>query len=133
MAHKPHPTRATPLTKAQFRSGFDRLWAVSGLRCAKKITFPKELTSEHCRNSRRYAQVFWVKDSVTFEFAAQTLWLPDPYVVGLIAHEIGHVLVGRISTEHTENDADAAAQIVLGIRIDYDKKNFPGKGLQIAL
>lgn len=80
------------------------------------------LTKLHQRNARRYAQVY--PESLCFQFAEQTLWLPKANRIALIAHEIGHLI-----DTGSEASADRAAWRVLGIRIAYDKR-WPGKGLQ---
>lgn len=83
------------------------------------------LDVEHAKNPRRYAQV--IPDERRFEFARATLYLPACHRLGLLAHEVGHVLdpIGG------EDDADAAAARHLGVQIGYDRR-WPGKGLQVA-
>jgi hypothetical protein len=62
-----------------------------------------------------------------FEFAPQMVWLPKALRIGLLAHEVGHVL-----RPGSEQDADDAAEEILGIPIAYDMR-WPGKGLQSAM
>lgn len=84
------------------------------------------LDVEHARNPRRYAQV--IPDWRRFEFARATLQLPRCQRLGLLAHEVGHVL----APDGGEDEADQAAADILGVPIAYDER-WPGKGLQIAL
>ncbi len=86
------------------------------------------LDREHARNSRRYAQV--VPEDMHFEFATATLDLDAAHRRALVAHEVGHVIEHRRKGEHTEADADRAAERVLGVPICYDRR-WPGKGLQV--
>lgn len=85
----------------------------------------RDLDAEHAGNPRRYAQV-WLEGRV-FELATATLWLPYCHRLGLIAHEVGHVLTPGGS----EAAADQAAAYFLGVQIAYDHR-WPGKGLQFA-
>lgn len=83
------------------------------------------LDREHAKNPRRYAQV--IPELRRFEFARATLQLPRCHRLGLLAHEIGHVLDPRAS----EAGADRIAGQVLGVKIGYDRR-WPGKGLQVS-
>lgn len=95
-----------------------------------EIVFDPEVSAEHERNPRRYAQVNLAPPRPVFEFAEQICALPYPYRLGLYAHEVGHVL--DPDPEKTEPGADLAAYEFLGIVIVYDCR-WPGKGLQKAL
>jgi hypothetical protein len=83
------------------------------------------LDREHARNPRRYAQV--IPELRRFEFARATLQLPWCNRLGLLAHEVGHVLDPNASEAKTDKVAERA----LGIKIGYDRR-WPGKGLQVA-
>jgi hypothetical protein len=83
------------------------------------------LDREHAKNPRRYAQV--IPELRRFEFARAMLQLPRCHRLGLLAHEIGHVLDPSAS----EVGADRIAGQVLGVKIGYDRR-WPGKGLQVA-
>lgn len=89
-------------------------------------TISDEVTREHERNPRRYAQVA-LGPVPHFEFAEQFRELPYPYRLGLYAHEVGHVL-----RPGSEDDADRAGMEALGVLIVYDRR-WPGKGLQVAV
>lgn len=84
------------------------------------------LDEEHARNPRRYGQVIpaWRR----FEFARATLQLPYCYRLGLLAHEVGHVLDPNAS----EAETDRVAAEVLGVKIGYDRR-WPDKGMQVAI
>lgn len=84
------------------------------------------LDDEHAINPRRYAQV--IPEWKRFEFARATLQLPRCHRLGLLAHEVGHVL----APEGGEDAADQAAAEVLDVEIAYDPR-WPGKGLQFAV
>jgi hypothetical protein len=86
-----------------------------------KIAFARDLAERHLSDPRAYADV----TGLSFRFAPQIRALPSGNRLGLMAHELGHVL----DPYATENGADRAAEAALGIRITYDK-GWPGKGLQ---
>jgi hypothetical protein len=88
------------------------------------------VTAEHVKNPRRYAQVTAHDTPPLFEFAEQTLRLSWPHRLGLMAHEVGHVL--DPDPKKTEPGADQTALRALGIKIQYDPR-WPGKGLQVAV
>ena len=92
------------------------------------VQLSDELANTHARNCRRYAQVHFARYPAVIEFAPQVLWLPRKYRLGLIAHELGHILAPGKS----EAEADRAALRFLRVHITYDKRNFPGKGLQVG-
>ncbi len=127
--HHRHPCLKGPISEERFKREFWKLYYFSGLPAAGiRVAFEPSLAKVHDRNPRRYAQV--TASQGLFEFAPQALLLPKKNRSGLIAHEIGHALFGE--TEHTEDDADDAAEKALGVIIDYDRR-WPGKGLQIAV
>jgi hypothetical protein len=92
-----------------------------------EVVFPRALELEHQRNPRRFAQVD--VDRLRFEFAPAILELDEDHQVGVIAHEVGHVLAHRYWEDLSEDGADRAAAQFLGITIRYDDR-WPGKGLQ---
>lgn len=128
--HK-HPSLQQPISPERFQ---DELAAV--VFAARKglqenvfsHKFCDDLSKTHQRNSRRYAEVD-LKSGV-FIFAVQTLWLPAPNRLGLLAHEVGHKIANRIlGPNHTEAQADEAAKHYCRVAITYDTR-WPGKGLQ---
>jgi len=122
-----HPARRRPVALQSFLADLQHGITRAGIaRC--RVSFPKKLTALHRRNPRRYAQVLPGRVP-RFEFAAQVLALPREHQLGLIAHEIGHVLAAQRDPQHSEQDADRAAHAALGARIAYDRR-WPGKGLQ---
>lgn len=96
-------------------------------RPAPRIAFTERLARLNRRNPRRFAECDPRRRE--FFFAPQILSLPLAYRRGLIAHEIGHALMG--SKPHAEWMADAAAFDDLDLVIEYDLR-WPGKGLQRA-
>ena len=119
-----HARLQQPIDSDRFLKEFMQIYSRAGFMCKRPaVVFSRALGRTHCRNHRRYASV--VIDEQEFSFAPQILWLPKTYRLGLIAHEIGHVLC----PEGDEDDADTAALDVLCVSIKYDR-SFPGKGLQ---
>jgi len=124
--HTPHPTLKRPVSRELIEAELYDLWVRSGLQGGYLLAWTPQLDLAHRRSSRRYAQVL-IDTPPRFEFAPQMVWLPKPIRIGLLAHEVGHVL-----RPGTEPDADDAAEEVLGIGIAYDMR-WPGKGLQTAV
>lgn len=122
-----HPTLQRPIHYTRLASELGSLLVRAGIDPERAtIEFAPRLDAEHARNPRRYAEVDI--ELPAFRFATATLWLPGPQRLGLLAHEVGHVL----APGGTEADADRAARRVLGVRIGYDPR-WPGKGLQTAI
>lgn len=124
------PELARPISRRQVRDELAGVCALADIN-SFRLVFSDEVTREHKRNPRRYAQVMpWTQPPV-FEFADQVRLLQWEHRLGLYAHEVGHVLAGR-NGEHTEDEADIAAMEVLDLIILYDQR-WPGKGLQTAV
>ena len=122
-----YPILAQPLTPLELREELDALLEACGLDPDRAtMSFPVDLDLEHWSNPRRYAQV--IVKLMHFQFARAMLWLPDAQRVGVLAHEVGHVL----TPGGNEADADRAAGEILGIPLKYDHR-WPGKGLQTAI
>lgn len=81
---------------------------------------------EHNKSLRQYAHTYHIKGDVVCVTAAWKT-IPIEYQMGLIAHEIGHLLAGNV--EHPEKEADRLAQMFFGIRIRYRNSSY-GKRLQ---
>lgn len=123
-----HPALVRPISFQRFLDEFARVWLRGPLRLTHgrrpKVVLDEELAQTHARNCRRYA---WVDVPLReFHFAPQVLWLPAANRLGLLGHEVGHVIAGL---RGDEDDADRASLEVFGISIGYDLR-FPGKGLQ---
>lgn len=86
----------------------------------------KEADGEHKNSLRQYAHTFHHSDNVICVAAAWQI-LPLEFQMGLVAHEIGHLLHGY--TNHSETDADKAANKFLKITIRY-KDSLYGDRLQ---
>lgn len=128
MSRRPGPSLRRAISFQQFLREFRELWArvpaaVRGRSYG--VGLSAKLEALNRRNPRRFAEVDVSRRS--FYFAPQVLLLPRPQRLGVIAHEIGHVLAG--SRPHTERHADLAAWAGLDVAILYDRR-WPGKGLQ---
>jgi hypothetical protein len=125
MKHR-HPRLARPIPFAQLVREFRALWRRARVpaRPLPSIVIDARMEAIHKRNARRYAEVD-VRRRI-FHFAPAVLWLPQTHRLGLLAHEIGHVIMdGR----GTETDADCAAFDDLDVVIEYDRR-WPGRGVQ---
>jgi len=122
-----HPQLDEPISESLFRAECAAILLCAGIpesevrKC--QIVFPAELGKRHEADPRAYADVQCERR--LFRFAPQALALPEANRLGLIAHEIGHLL----DPAATENGADAASEGALGVKIAYDSR-WPGKGLQ---
>jgi hypothetical protein len=116
----------TPMPFDRFARELAEYAGRAGIETFELELYP-ELEEEHVRNPRRFAQVTPRRQPPRFEFAPQVLHLGWPNRLGLIVHEIGHVL----APEADEDGADRAGSTALQIPITYDMR-WPGKGLQIA-
>lgn len=131
-----HPRTKYPVPRRAVESQLYDLYKRGGLPGEPNVAWPNDLAALHEREPRRYAQVysppgppqFAGRGRPRFEFAEQARWLPAPHRLGLVAHEVGHVLAGD---DGSEEGADRAAAERLGVKIGYDRR-WPGKGLQVA-
>ena len=125
--HHDHPALAEPISEASFRVELEAVLLGAGVPESDvdglTLEFPEELRVRHQGDPRAYAEV--QPDRLLFRFAPQALLLPEENRLGLLAHEVGHV----IDPLATENGADRAAEQRLGVRILYAPR-WPGKGLQ---
>lgn len=122
-----YPVLRRPIPSSQLAQELAALLIRAGIDPRKAtIAFPVSLEVVHRQNPRRYAQV--TTDTMAFEFATATLRLHPEHRLGLLAHEVGHVICPGCD----EDGADAAARRALGVRIGYDTR-WPGKGLQVAM
>jgi hypothetical protein len=118
------------VTRAEFGRELRRLVKLAGFDPLKvKIEFWKPLDREHEGDCRRYAQVY--AHNFRFQFTSAILSLPERHRLGLLAHEVGHVIAIRRHGDMSEDGADDRSRDVLGITIGYDM-SWPGKGLQYA-
>lgn len=115
-----------PISERRFLAEFMIVWSRSGLAGSPRVTFCDRVEGIHRRNKRRFAETDVAK--AHFYFAHSIRSLPPSLRLGLIAHEVGHALHGR--RRHSEDDADFAARQVLGVAISYERRGFPGKGVQ---
>ncbi len=80
---------------------------------------------EHEVATRQYAHVHHRPHTICVAEAFDAL--PESHQRGLLAHEIGHLLLGPGA--HTEVEADAAVLRALGVRVRYKDTRW-GKRLQ---
>lgn len=125
-----HPQLLEAVSEDDFRSELREIMRMAGLSVdvidRADISFPDNLEDRHRKDPRAYAEV--QTEDLRFRFAPQARSLPSANRLGLMAHEIGHLL----DPAATENGADAAAETALDVRIVYDTR-WPGKGLQKLL
>jgi len=126
--HHDHPQLESPVDEELFRAEFAAILLASGVLDEKglkrvRLEFPAELGRRHEGDARAYAEV--EPEGLRFRFAPQVRALPEANRLGLIAHEVGHLL----DPAATESGADEAAERALGVHIVYDPR-WPGKGLQ---
>jgi hypothetical protein len=130
VVHAVHPTLDRPVTLKQVFQEMGEMLERVGVY-SYRIEVVDDVTQEHARNSRRYAQMYVDDRGVpVFEFAEQMVWLPYPQRAGLYVHEIGHYL--DPDPRKTEDGADAAGMVAFDCLIFYDRR-WPGKGLQTAV
>jgi hypothetical protein len=81
----------------------------------------READKDHKEYMSQYAHTFHKGDNVIC--VARAFWkLPIGHQMGLIAHEIGHILAGE--REHREYKADEAANRYFGIDIKYKDSEY---------
>lgn len=81
---------------------------------------------DHVKSLRQYAHTYHVKGTVICVAGAWTT-LPLYVQMGLIAHEVGHLLAGHV--DHAESEADRLANKFFDITIRYRDSAY-GKNLQ---
>lgn len=79
-----------------------------------KICFCSLADREHARSRRQYAHTYHRPDVICFARAVDEL--TDAQYWAILAHEVGHLLVGY---EGTERDANRAANAFFGVKILY--------------
>lgn len=75
---------------------------------------------DHKKYKRQYAHTYHYKNVICV--AKSFFNLPDEHYYGLLAHEIGHILMGK--DEHEEYEADMAANEYFGITIKYKNSKY---------
>lgn len=71
---------------------------------------------EHARRRRAYAHTFHRAGVICV--ARVFFALPTEHQRGILAHELGHMMLAN-RARHTERDADLAASAYLGVRVRY--------------
>lgn len=90
-----------------------------------KLRHCREVDEDHKRSCRQYAHTYHYKDTICVAKAFDKL--PIQHKLGLIVHEVGHILVGKAN--HKESQADREANKYFGVRILYKDSKY-GKRLQ---
>ncbi len=86
---------------------------------------------DYVQSIRQYMHTGHYKDTICY---ARAYWgLPLRHQMGLLAHEIGHILVLRTKASHYEPNADRAANKFFGITIRYAQMTPWGEDLQFLL
>lgn len=70
--------------------------------------------TEHERSGRQYAHVFCRRDKICVSSAFGDL--PETHKLGILLHEVGHVLAGQRASEKRSNETILKAS---GIRVRY--------------
>ena len=91
-----------------------------------QISVTKEMERVNQKDRRIFAQT--CMDTGEIQLAPQFFDLHPKYRYGILAHELGHVILIE-DPDHTEDEADAEA-LEASIKILYDTDGWPGKGLQ---
>lgn len=91
-----------------------------------KICFCGLADREHTRSKRQYAHTYHKRNVICFAQAANDL--TEAQYWAILAHEVGHLLVGF---EGSERDANTAANRFFGVRIFY-RDSPQGKHLETA-
>lgn len=83
---------------------------------------PRDCTGNAC--TRQYAYTRDLGDRYELGVAPKLLHAPPDRAAGIIAHEVGHLLLMRAGQhDHTEREADLAAEAALDVRISYDPED----------
>ncbi len=91
-----------------------------------KICFCSLADDEHAKAQRQYAHTYHRKDVICFSRAA--VELTEAQYWAILAHEVGHLLVGF---EGSERDANRAANEFFGVKILY-RDSPQGRHLETA-
>lgn len=86
-----------------------------------RVEHCSDADKDHKKRKRQYAHT-WHRDNKTICVAEAFFGLPIEHQAGLIAHEIGHLLMGPYY--HEEYEADLAAMEVFGIAIRYKTSKY---------
>ena len=92
---------------------------------APEVFMTREMDEAHRKSRRSFAKT--LLDIPEIHVASAIFDLDDAHFYGILAHEMGHVML-RLHT-HTEVEADRVV-LAAGLTINYDTDQWPGKGLQ---
>lgn len=90
-----------------------------------------EADLEHYSALRQYAHTGHFKNTICF--AESFIDLPRHHQAGLLAHEIGHIIMLLKRQDHYEPDADEAARRYLDVSVRYAAKTPWGEDLQYLI
>jgi hypothetical protein len=92
-----------------------------------RVKVCKHADADHAKKKRQYAHTFCAGNRSRVICVAGAFFdLPIGHQAGILAHEVGHILAGW---NGGEADADAHAEILLGVTITY-RDGPHGKNLQ---
>lgn len=83
---------------------------------------------EHVESLRQYMHTGHYRDTICYAEAFKKL--PQRYQAGLLAHELGHIIMIEKRQAHFEPDADWAAQRYLKVTVRYFPYTIHGEDLQ---
>lgn len=100
-----------------------------GIEPEPVVKITREMEEVNDQTVRVFAQTLMKRTGPgEIHLAPQFFMLGRKYQLGVLAHELGHVLL-RGDPAHSETDADERARVA-GLHIKYDRARWPGKGLQ---
>lgn len=93
-----------------------------------KLRHCSEVDKEQTLSRRQYAHTNHYDNTIC---VADAFWdLPMKFQVGLLAHELGHIIMLEKRQTHYEPDADKAAKQYLGVTVQYVAHTPWGEDLQ---
>lgn len=90
-----------------------------------RVRYCADADREHRQERRAYAHVFHCDDTICL--ARPFADLPEPYQLGILVHEVGHLLVGPHADEP---EANAAVEQVAQFRVYYRHSSRYGSALE---
>lgn len=82
-----------------------------------KIRQCRKVDIEHSKSKRQYAHVLHYPEVICVARAFYNL--PYHHQLGIIFHELGHLIAIKEIGEHTEKDADRMIEKYAGVKVKY--------------